>query len=90
MDRVDRVVTGAVLLTCLDAAIDEAWQPPPRGYTFPWGLTRDLTSGESRWPELLVDAKDHLGLRVRATRVGGAPSPARIGPLTEDYMIGRL
>ena len=76
--------------TCLDAALHEAWQPPPRGHASPWGLTRDLSSGESRWPELLVEAKDYVGLRVRETRLGARTTSERIGPVAEDYMIGRL
>ena len=76
--------------TCLDANLSEAWRPPPPGHTSPWGLTRDLTTGESRWPELLLETKDYKDLTLKATRVGSATSPARIGPVTEDYMIGRL
>lgn len=76
--------------TCLDARLYEAWARPPDGHTEPWGLTRDLCTGEPRWPEVLVEAAPRRDLRptgylVRPTR----HASAKIGPVVSDFMIGR-
>ena len=73
--------------TCFDAGLGPAWKPPPRGFTHSWGLTRDLTTGDFRWPELLVETADHLGTTPVGHLVGNPPAP--IGHVAVDYMIGR-
>ncbi|MBI3892850.1 MAG: hypothetical protein HY303_15110 [Candidatus Wallbacteria bacterium] len=76
--------------TCLDAELYEAWQRPPKGSASHWGLTRDLTDGQTRWPELVVETDDYLG---DTSPVGRLVSPASheeaIQNVAEDYMIGR-
>ena len=53
-------------------------------------MTRDLTDGTPRWPELLVETKDCLHV-TSPTGVLVSPSgtPTAIGPVTVDYMAGR-
>ncbi len=76
--------------TCLDAHLGEAWAPPPRDFTSAWGLTRDLVSGEPRWPELLVGTADHVrDAPAVASLVSPTSAPVAIGPLRIDYMAGR-
>ncbi len=76
--------------TCLDARLYEAWKPPPDNSTEPWGFTRDLSDGQSRQPELLVEAADY---NSTGHPVGRLVSPAgnkeKIGSIDPDLMIGR-
>lgn len=76
--------------TCLDAGLRPAWKPPPDGFTQPWGLTRDLTDGRARWPELLVETKDYLH---QASPQGELVSPpgqvVPVSPIQIDYIVGR-
>ena len=78
---------GLFVPTCLDAGLRAPWRPPPRGFAQSWGLTRDLTSGELRWPELLVETADYLRTTPIGHLVGNPPTP--IGHVAVDYMIGR-
>ena len=78
---------GLSVPTCFDAGLGAAWRPPLRGFAHSWGLTRDLTSGDLRWPELLVETADHLGSNPVGHLVGNPPAP--IGNVPVDYMIGR-
>ncbi len=73
--------------TCLDAGLNPAWKPPPKGTSEPWGLTRDLSTGESRWPELLVETEDYLATSPVAYALAANPV---IGPVAQaDFMTGR-
>lgn len=76
--------------TCLDAGLYEAWKPPPQPWPHPWGLTRDLTDGQSRWPELLVETTDYRHITSPLGELVSPPGPAvPIGLLEEDFLIGR-
>ena len=88
--EVDASADTCFVPTCLDAGLYEAWAPPPAGHTDPWGLTRDLSSGDPTWPELLIEAATRRtavpkGYLVRSSR--GAP--AAIGAVAVDFMVGR-
>jgi len=73
--------------TCLDAALYEAWAPPPSGS--PWGMTRHLETGHHCRPEVLTNSMDHSSVRPVATLVSPPGSRVRIGSATIDFMIGR-
>ena len=76
--------------TCLDAELRPAWKPPPDGFQQPWGLTRDLTDGRARWPELLVETKDYLYQGPPKGELVSPPNQAvRVGPVQIDYRVGR-
>jgi hypothetical protein len=84
---VDQANSRLYTPTCFDAGLDPAWKPPPKGTSTPWGLTRDLSTGESRWPELLVETEDYLATAPVAYAVAADPV---IGHLDDaDFMIGR-
>lgn len=76
--------------TCFDASLYEAWKPPPKRHNQPWGLTRDLTSGASMWPELLVQTADYETVHPTGELVSPKGSPPQtIGHVHVDFMIGR-
>ncbi len=76
--------------TCLDAKLYEAWKPPPEDASTPWGFTRDLTDGQDRWPELLVEASDYNSTGPPAGRlVSPAGKKEKLGSVEPDFMIGR-
>ena len=76
--------------TCLDAGLGEAWKPPPEDSTAPWGFTRDLTDGQDRWPELLVESADYNSKGPPAGRlVSPAGKKEKVGSVVPDFMIGR-
>ena len=76
--------------TCFDAELFEAWAPPPPGFPEPHGMTRDLTDGRPRWPELLVEAKDCFHVNFPSGElVSPLGSAQKIGAAAVDYMAGR-
>lgn len=76
--------------TALDAGLYEAWAPTPEGHAHRWGLTRDLTDGSPKWPELLVETKAYHDHRWVGKLVPPrSPDPTPIGPVTVKPMAGR-
>lgn len=76
--------------TCLDAGLYEAWKPPPKSFSQPWGLTRDLVDGQQRWPELLVETKDYFRDPSPVGELVSPPgNPVPIRRVDPDFMIGR-
>jgi len=84
---VDRARHKVYVPTCLDASLSPAWKPPPSGFGEPWGVTRDLTTGDSKWPELLVQVGDFLAVQATAELVGSGRTA--IGDVAVDFMVGR-
>lgn len=52
--------------TALDAGCNAAWCPPPPGHAQPWGLTRDLESGQLT-PTRPPMSRSAKAIRVEAT-----------------------
>ena len=75
--------------TCLDAELYEAWAPPPKTHGDPWGLTRNLSTGEFEKPELLTETRAHVGDRQIADLVGAGPPPTSVGSIPRDFMAKR-
>jgi hypothetical protein len=75
--------------TCLDARVCEAWAPPPLGHSTPWGMTRNLESGESEWPELLAEVKDYIGLKPTAELVSPAGTKLPVGHFNVNFRVNR-
>lgn len=73
--------------TVIDARAGPAWQPAPPDADR--GVTRDLTTGADRWPELLVDTSEYLALKPRIELVSPAGTADKARPVTIDYMAGR-
>jgi hypothetical protein len=83
--------TQAIFIpSCFDAELSSAWSPPPPGHVAPWGLTRDLLTGEVRHPEVLVEVRDCINTTGVSVHLIRDPATGhKVGPLTPDYMIGR-
>jgi hypothetical protein len=74
--------------SALDAGLYEAWMRPALDHVEPWGITRDLTTGERRWPELLVETSEYL-YDVAGTLVRRPDGTATVGPIGTDFRRGR-
>lgn len=75
--------------SCLDARLYEAWAPPPSRHTEPWGLTRDLVTGQSCKPELLTDAVAHRATLPTATMVSPPGRRVSMGNLPANFLVNR-
>jgi len=76
--------------TCLDAACNPAWAPPPAHHRQPWGLTRHLVSGELIFPEVLVKTADQIYISNPQFELVSPPgNPVPVGSYTPDFMVGR-
>lgn len=75
--------------SCLDARLSEAWSPPPKAHSHPWGLTRDLESGIPGKPELLTEVVDHAAVKPIAELVSPPRMLVAIEPLNVDFMARR-
>lgn len=84
-----RLLRGGALFvpSCLDAGLGPAWMAPIAAGA-PWGVTRDLTDGQPRWPELLVQTSEFL-VDVTAVLVSPPGTWVRIGPVGIDYRAAR-
>jgi hypothetical protein len=49
--EIDKGVHTIFVPTCLDAGLSPAWRPPPQERDVPWGLTRDLVTGDQPRPQ---------------------------------------
>ena len=75
--------------TCLDAGLNEAWAPPPVGHVEPWGLTRDLETGDRCKPELLTETIDHAGVKPTVELVSPPGTSQEVGHIVKNFMVGR-
>lgn len=73
--------------TCLDAGLSEAWAPPRPGA--PFGETRDLVTGESKKPELLVEVKNTSHLQPGGVLVSPPGTRRKVGPIAADFRANR-
>jgi len=82
--------TALYVPTCLDAGLYEAWSPPPTDHPHPWGLTRDLRTGELGAPELLADAAEFSTQPPTALLVSPPGTRQSIRAVSQAlFMVGR-
>ncbi|MCP4594555.1 MAG: hypothetical protein GY842_27805 [bacterium] len=74
--------------SAIDANAGPPWKPADPGAMR--GVTRDLTTGEDRWPELLVETRDYLSVHPRVELVSPAGPAVKAQSVPVDYMVGRV